>query len=153
VYGFEGNEFVRRVIEPLRRTTTKMRPSTLRVVAWPLAAALHATVKLLYRPLKPTPLFRMLPVREYLVTLADFTFRQNYSIVFDQLVAPSSRYIRREELREWFSAAGLVDVVISQRNGNSWRGLGYRPDDRSRPSESGGRAESSVPELEREQRP
>lgn len=127
VYGFEGNAFVRKVIEPLRRGTTKMRPSALRLVAWPLSVALHGAVKLVYHPLRRTPLFRFLPVRDYLVTLADFTFRQNYSIVFDQLVAPSSQYIKRSQFEEWFAAAGLENVEITQRNGNSWRGRGQMP--------------------------
>jgi SAM-dependent methyltransferase len=127
VYGHEGNAFVRTVIEPLRRGTTMLRPSALRVVAWPLALVLNSAVKLVYRPLRHTPLFRLLPVREYLVSLANFGFRQNYSIVFDQLVAPSSRYIKRAELEEWFGAAGLEDVDITQRNGNSWRGRGRKP--------------------------
>lgn len=127
VYGFEGNAFVRTAIEPLRRLTTKLRPSTLRIVAWPLSVLLHGAVKLIYRPLRRTPLFRFLPVREYLVTLADFTFRQNYSIVFDQLVAPTAQYISRPQLEEWFEAAGLEQVEITQRNGNSWRGRGERP--------------------------
>ncbi len=127
VYGHEGNAFVRTVIEPLRRGTTRLPPSTLRAIAWPLALVLNATVKLVYRPLRHTPLFRLLPVRNYLVSLANFGFRQNYSIVFDQLVAPSSRYIKRTELEEWFAAAGLEDVEITQRNGNSWRGRGTKP--------------------------
>jgi SAM-dependent methyltransferase len=127
VYGYEGNEFVRTFVEPLRRLTTRLSPARLRAVAWPLSLALWAVVKLVYGPLRRTPLFRLLPVREYLASLAGFGFRQIYSIVFDQLVAPTSHYIKRSELEEWFSATGLEDVELSWRNRNSWRGRGRRP--------------------------
>ena len=121
VYGHEGNALVRHGVEPLRRLTTRMSPSSLRVVAWPLSGALYAAAHAVRGPL------RRLPSGEYVASLRSFSFRQVYSIGFDQLVAPSSRYIRREELAEWFTAAGLEDVEITQRNGNSWRGRGRRP--------------------------
>jgi SAM-dependent methyltransferase len=122
VYGYEGNALVRRVVEPLRRLTTRMSPSALRVVAWPLSGALYAAARVVRGPL------RRLPSGEYVASLRRFSFRQVYSIGFDQLVAPSSRYIRRDELAEWFAAAGLEEVEITQRNGNSWRGRGRQPD-------------------------
>jgi len=121
VYGHEGNALVRHVVEPLRRLTTRLSPSSLRVVAWPLSVALYVASRVIRGPL------RRLPSGEYVASLRRFTFRQVYSIGFDQLVAPSSRYIRRDELAEWFDAAGLEDVEITQRNGNSWRGRGRRP--------------------------
>ena len=36
---------------------------------------------------------------EYMASVANFSFRQNYSIVFDQLVAPTAAYIKGPELR------------------------------------------------------
>jgi SAM-dependent methyltransferase len=129
VYGYEGNALVRNVVEPLRRLTTRMRPSRLRVIAWPLSAALFGAVHVVYRPLRHTPLGRLLPTAEYVTSLKVFTFRQVYSIVFDQLVAPSSYYVRREELQEWLAAGGLVDVTVTPRNENSWRGWGRVPVD------------------------
>jgi SAM-dependent methyltransferase len=121
VYGHEGNALVRHVVEPLRRVTTRMSPSLLRAVAWPLSVVLYAASRVVRGPL------RRLPSGVYVASLRAFSFRQVYSIGFDQLVAPSSRYIRREELAEWFAAAGLEGVQITQRNGNSWRGRGVRP--------------------------
>ena len=120
VYGYEGNALVRRVVEPLRRLTTRMSPSLLRVVAWPLSVALFAASRVVRGPL------RRLPSGEYVASLGRFSFRQVYSIAFDQLVAPTSHYVRRAELEEWFAAAGLEAVEITPRNGNSWRGRGIR---------------------------
>ncbi len=127
VYGYENNGLVRNVVEPLRRVTTRMPPPLLRGVAWPLGAAFHGAAKGVYGPLDGTAIGRALPLNEYMASVADFSFRQNYSIVFDQLVAPTAAYIKGPELRSWFAENGLEDVVISHRHGNSWRGHGRVP--------------------------
>jgi SAM-dependent methyltransferase len=127
VYGHENNGFVRNVVEPLRRVSTRMPPSLLRGLAWPLGAAFHGVAKGVYRPLDGTSVGAALPLNEYMVSVADFSFRQNYSIVFDQLVAPTAAYITGPELRAWFEENGLEDVVLSHRHGNSWRGQGRVP--------------------------
>jgi len=127
VYGYENNGLVRNVVEPLRRMTTKVPPPLLRTLAWPLATGFHAAAKGVYRPLHGTAVGQALPLHEYLSSVADFSFRQNYGIVFDQLVAPTAAYIRGPELERWFDECGLEDVTISHRHGNSWRGLGRVP--------------------------
>jgi SAM-dependent methyltransferase len=127
VYGYENNGVVRNVVEPLRRVSTKVSPPLLRGLAWPLAVAFHAAAKGVYRPLRTTPAANALPLSEYMSSVADFSFRQNYGIVFDQLSAPSAAYIKGAELREWFSVSGLDDVEVTHRHGNSWRGLGRMP--------------------------
>ena len=127
VYGHENNGFVRNVVEPLRRVSTKIAPSLVRVLAWPLAVGFHGVAKGVYRPLKGTAVGRALPLNEYLSSVAGFSFRQNYGIVFDQLVAPTAEYIEGPELERWFEESGLEDVGISHRHGNSWRGRGRMP--------------------------
>lgn len=129
VYGHENNGFVRNVIEPLRRLTTKLPPSLLRGVAWPLATVFHGAVKGIYAPARTAKWGRRLPMRDYLSSLGSFGFRENYTIVFDQLVAPTAAYVRGDELRSWFEDAGLVDIEITRRHGNSWRGRARRPGD------------------------
>lgn len=124
LYGFENNGFVRHAVEPLRKVTTRMSRPALRAVAWPLALAFNGLAKGVYRPLRSTHVGRSLPLDEYMASVADFSFRQNYGIVFDQLSAPTAAYIRREELEGWFGESGLSDVRISHRHGNSWRGSG-----------------------------
>ena len=124
LYGYENNGFVRHAVEPLRRVTTKLPRSALRAVAWPLAVGFHAAAKGVYRPLGDSRVGRSLPLDEYMTSVADFSFRQNYGIVFDQLSAPTAAYIRGEELERWFAESGLTDVRISHRHGNSWRGSG-----------------------------
>ena len=127
VYGYENNGFVRNLVEPLRRVSTKVPPPLLRGLAWPLGGAFHGIAKGIYRPLDGTAIGSALPLNEYMASVANFSFRQNYSIVFDQLIAPTAAYIKGPELRAWFEETGLQDVVISQRHGNSWRGQGRVP--------------------------
>lgn len=127
VYGYENNGFVRHVVEPLRRVSTRISPSMLRGLAWPLALGFHGAAKGVYRPLRGTRAGKALPLDEYLASVADFSFRQNYAIVFDQLVAPTAAYIKGPELERWFLEAGLEDVLVSHRHGNSWRGSGRIP--------------------------
>jgi SAM-dependent methyltransferase len=127
VYGYENNGFVRNVIEPLRQVSTRIPATALRMIAWPLAIGFHAAAKAVYRPLERTALGQSFPLHEYMSSVADFSFRQNYGIVFDQLAAPTAAYIKGNELRQWFSESGLEDVLISHRHGNSWRGQGRVP--------------------------
>ena len=127
VYGYENNGVVRHVVEPLRVVTTRTPHTALRAVSWPLAVAFHGTAKGIYAPLVRRGRGRKLPLREYLASVAGFSFRQNYAIVYDQLVAPSAAYIRGGELRGWFDDAGLENIEITRRQGNSWRGQGSAP--------------------------
>ena len=127
VYGYENNGVVRNMVEPVRRLSTRMPPSVLRGLAWPLALGFHSVARGVYRPLHGTSVGRKLPLDDYVTSVADFSFRQNYGIVFDQLVAPTAEYIRGSELEHWFRQSGLEDVQISHRHGNSWRGQGQAP--------------------------
>jgi SAM-dependent methyltransferase len=127
VYGYENNDFVRNVVEPLRRVSTRMPRPLLRGMTWPLAVAFHLLARGVYRPLVGTTLGRKLPLNEYLASVAAFSFRQNYGIVFDQLSAPTAAYIKGAELERWFQENELEHVRISHRHGNSWRGQGRMP--------------------------
>jgi SAM-dependent methyltransferase len=127
VYGHENNSFVRNVVEPIRHVSTRIPPTALRTLAWPLAIGFHGAAKGIYRPLERTAAGRSLPLHEYMSSVADFSFRQNYGIVFDQLVAPTAAYIKGDELRTWFAQNDLEDVHVSHRHGNSWRGQGRVP--------------------------
>jgi SAM-dependent methyltransferase len=127
VYGHENNGLVRNVVEPVRRMSTRVPTPFLRGLAWPLAVVFHGAARYVYRPLDGTRAGRSLPLDEYLSSVADFSFRQNYGIVFDQLSAPTAAYIKGGELAMWFSDSSLEDVRISHRHHNSWRGMGRMP--------------------------
>jgi len=116
---------VHKFINPLRKgVTSKMPPRALPVVAWPMSVVFQGVVKGIYRPLHGTRVFDRLPSHDYLYSLSGFSFRQNYNIVFDHLVAPVAFYIGHDEFESWFTSRGLTDVRVTWRNQNSWRGFG-----------------------------
>jgi SAM-dependent methyltransferase len=126
VYGYEGNEWLLRFVDPVRRALTSRLPlRLLRVLAWLLAAPLHAVLSLAYRRAARIP-FR-LPYAPYLAWLARFPFRHTHQVVFDHLGAPIAHYYKREEFAAWFEGAQLQDVLITSRNANSWRGTARVP--------------------------
>lgn len=128
VYGQENNGVVHHFIDPLRRNlTTRLPHGIVKAISWPLAVVLQGLAKGIYRPLRPTALFEHLPSGAYLCSLSEFSFRQNYSIVFDHLVAPTAFYLPRDEFLSWFLEAGLEEIDLSWRNQNSWRGRGRVP--------------------------
>jgi SAM-dependent methyltransferase len=122
VYGREGNGLIVRVVDPLRRRALSRLPRGLLkwAVSFPLAAVLWPFVAAARRGAS-------FPYSAYFRFLGQNDFRFTHGVVFDHLVAPTSHYIRREEFAAWFDRAGLVDVVITRRNENSWRGLGRAP--------------------------
>ena len=125
VYGYENNGVVHLFINPLRKwITTRLPHGAVNAMSLPLALMLQGLVKGIYRPLHGTRLFERLPSHDYLYSLSGFSFRQNHSIVFDHLVAPTAFYLKRDEFEAWFIENGLENVEISWRNQNSWRGRG-----------------------------
>ena len=122
LYGYENNGFVRHVVEPLRRvSTTDSAARSCAPLAWPLALGFHGVAKGIYRPLDGTRVGRSLPLDEYMSSVADFSFRQNYGIVFDQLVAPTAAYIRGPEL-ERLVRARAGSRTCASRTGTATRG-------------------------------
>lgn len=123
VYGREGNEWLLRWVDPVRRgLTSRLPPPVLRFLAWTIAVPLHVALPLYRSGLGPR-----LPYGPYLAWLGRFPFRHTQQVIFDHLSAPIARYYSREEFCAWFERAGLVDVVVTSRNANSWRGTGRLP--------------------------
>jgi SAM-dependent methyltransferase/uncharacterized protein YbaR (Trm112 family) len=130
VYGHENNGIVHNFIDPLRRGLTRHLPHAALnlALALPMTVILEALIWWLYVPLAGTAAFKRLPSHAYLHSLRRFNFRQNHSIVFDHLVAPTAYYLKQEAFRAWFQAAGLEEIQLSWRNENSWRGTGRAPE-------------------------
>jgi SAM-dependent methyltransferase len=130
VYGREGNAVVRWFVEPLRRVTCRL-PWWLNKygVGTPLAVPFFVYAKCLRaltRRLGPwgaRPL-RALPLYAYSLWAAEREFAFFRHISFDQLVAPRTRYIAREEIERWLARHGRVDPgsqYVVARNSNSWK--------------------------------
>lgn len=129
VYGAENNAWISGIISPLRtRFTSRMDPRALIHLSKLPAALVYAATKLVFGPLNKTQrgaeLARQLFYGEYLSSIADFSWREQHTIVFDHLVAPTAEYISRDKFEKWWEMIGALDVVIGWHNKNSWRGFG-----------------------------
>ena len=129
VYGAENNEWIKRWVNPLReRVTSRISRRALLHLSKLPAAALYATTKLVYGPLNRSAggaaLARHLFYNDYLSAISGFGWREQHTIVFDHLVAPTAFYIPRAEFDEWWRTVGASDVVMAWHNKNSWRGYG-----------------------------
>ena len=129
VYGAENNEWITRWVNPLRqRLTSRMNPNALLQLSKIPAAFMFAATKLIYGPLnrsqRGASLAQHLFYNDYLKSIASFGWREQHTIVFDHLVAPTAFYISREEFADWWREIGAGAVNISWHNRNSWRGFG-----------------------------
>ncbi len=129
VYGAENNGWITRGINPLReRFSSKIdRRALLHLSKLPTAVVYLAT-KLIYGPLNSSrsgsAVARHLFYNDYLNAISKFGWREQHTIVFDHLVAPTSHYISRPEFEEWWRDVEAREIVIGWHNQNSWRGFG-----------------------------
>jgi SAM-dependent methyltransferase len=129
VYGAENNEWIMRFVSPVReRLTSRMSRRALLHLSKLPAAAMYAATKLVYAPLnrreRTQALARRLFYNDYLSRVARFGWREQHTIVFDHLVAPTAFYVARAEFESWWREIGATDVEIGWHNQNSWRGFG-----------------------------
>ena len=128
IYGAENNGWIVSFVNPVRRVTSSMNRRGLFHLSKIPAAAMYLATKLIYRPLNRSTsganVARHLFYNDYLNYVSRFNWREQHSIVFDHLVAPTAFYISREEFEEWWREVGAEDVTIAWHNQNSWRGFG-----------------------------
>jgi SAM-dependent methyltransferase len=128
VYGRENNGWIVYAVNPIRRLTSRLPRRLLLAASYALAVPLTLAVRGIYGPVSRRPALgyfrRWLFYYEYLAFLDQFDFTTIAIIIFDHAVPAIARYIRHAEFVEWFEAAGLVDVTITMRQQNSWRGFG-----------------------------
>ena len=129
VYGAENNQWITRFVNPLREHVTSRMPSRLLFhMAKAPTALMYLASKLVYGPLNRSKSGRSIAqhlfYNEYMEFVSGFDWREQHSIVFDHLVAPTAFYISGEEFQSWWQDIHATDVVIGWRNKNSWRGFG-----------------------------
>jgi SAM-dependent methyltransferase len=131
VYGAENNEWITRWINPLRKgLTSRINPRALLHLSKLPTFALYLATKLVYRPLNHVgngAIAQHLFYNDYLQAISNFGWREQHTIVFDHLVAPTAFYISREQFVEWWRDIDVPDAEISWHNKNSWRGFGKIP--------------------------
>jgi len=123
VYGQEGNEWITRYVDPVRKAITSRLPASfLRIASIPPAVALWAVIKLFYRPRSNGKGPAKLPYGDYFAALYHYPFDEIHANVFDQLVTPVAYYLREDEVRPWL-ASGFRDAALRSHRGYSWTGL------------------------------
>lgn len=135
VYGAENNEWITRWVNPVRtKLTSQIDQRVLLQLSKIPAAGIYLATKLVYGPLNRSQsgksIARHLFYNEYFKNLAPFGWREQHTIVFDHLVAPTAFYLSREEFESWWRDIGAKEVVITWHNQNSWCGFGCIPGDR-----------------------
>jgi SAM-dependent methyltransferase len=123
VYGKENNEWIVRLVDPVRKSVTARLPGPLLrgLLALP-SAALWTAINHVY-PALPAGARDRLPYAEYFASLAGMPWREIHNIVFDQLVTPVAHYLTGDEVRAFF-ARDFRDVTVRWKGRYSWTGVG-----------------------------
>jgi len=115
VYGYEGNEWIVRWVNPVREhITSKLPLPVLHLLTYFLSLPFWLFLKIF--PQKST----------YLKQLSLFSFYHLHSIIFDQLLPRTARYYKKEEAFRLLAEHDLKKVGISHCNQNSWTVYGYK---------------------------
>lgn len=116
VYGYEGNEWIVKLVSPVRKAITSRLPVGLvHFLSYFLSVPLWVVTKIFKGP------------GPYLKQLACFKFWHVHSIVFDQLIPKIANYWRRDEARSLLADFyELGDIKIYQVNKNSWTVVGTK---------------------------
>jgi len=110
VYSYEGNEWIVKYVNPVRKNITSRLPLGLvHFLAYFASAPLWAFVKIFRGP------------SGYLKQLSGFRFWHIHSIVFDQLIPDVANYWTRDEARNLLDGSGLSQIqVYAPPNDSGW---------------------------------
>src|SRR3989338_2027746 len=123
VYGRENNWFAACALEVARSVVTRRLPlpilKTLSIIP---ASVLRLVIAFIYAPLNHVApaLSKKLPYNTFFMLFPRLSFRNLWSIVFDQLNAPIAHYYRGALMEEWLKSSGLARTQLSHTNDMSW---------------------------------
>lgn len=120
VYGYESNEWLARVVEPLRRhLTSRLTTGTAYWLTLPPALLLAAVV----RACRLRSVARRVPYGELFHYISDYPLREIHGLVFEQVRVPVDTYVDEPTFRSWFSGPHLGDALIEWHMRSSWRAV------------------------------
>ncbi|MEK6875355.1 MAG: class I SAM-dependent methyltransferase [Nanoarchaeota archaeon] len=108
VYGYEGNEWIVKYINPIRKITSKTNPSLINIFSYVFSIPLYFYIKI-FNQKSP-----------YLKQISTFKFWHIHSIVFDQLIPRIANYWKKEEALNFFKDKNVYNINIYNVNKNSW---------------------------------
>ncbi len=125
VYAHEGNALIRGLVDPLRKLVNHL-PWWLNkyAVAWPLSWPFLAYSKICCLTQGLTGKHDLpLPLYRYMLWIGQRDFHFHHHVAFDQLVTPTTHYIRRSTIELWLNDDRVIpnSRYIEFRNGNSWK--------------------------------
>lgn len=114
VYGYEGNEWIVKLVSPVRRLiTSRLPPAFLNFLIYFVSAPFFALVKIM-----PTN-------HLYLRQLKNFEFSHVHSIIFDQFLPKIANYYTKDAALSLMGGE-LKNVEIHHKNKNSWTVIGRK---------------------------
>jgi SAM-dependent methyltransferase len=116
LYSYEGNEWIVRYVNPVRKHITSRLPLPIvHFLSYFCSIPLWAFVKIFRGP---TP---------YLRELSGFSFWHIHSIVFDQLIPRVANYWSKKEVENLFAGLGLKSLSIAMPPNNmGWTVIGVK---------------------------
>ena len=120
LYGAEGNEAYLRVVQPLRKLTTRLPHRLLVGLSWLISFPLELYIALC----RWVPL----PMHSYMrgvLAKVPRSVRRN-QIIYDQLNPAYAKYYRREQAEALLIRGGFEHVRLHHRHGYSWSVIGRK---------------------------
>lgn len=116
VYSYEGNEWIPRFVDPIRKhITSKLPVPIVHWLAYFCSIPLWLAIKIFRGP---TP---------YLRQLSTFKFWHVHSIVFDQLIPTVANYWKKEEVVALFKQLPVENIQINHPpNGSGWTAIAVK---------------------------
>ncbi|GBD03932.1 hypothetical protein HRbin19_01233 [bacterium HR19] len=113
IYAQEGNDWIIKYFEPLRKKIlSKIKPEILYYMSFPLPPSI--LVYLISR--MPVKVF----YKDYLDYISKFPFKEIQNIVYDQMNAPITHFLSRQELEKWINESKQRCIALRHHNKNSW---------------------------------
>ena len=116
VYSYEGNEWIVKIVDPIRKNiTSKLPVGLVHFLSYGCSIPLYIFVKLFRGP------------SGYLKQISKFKFWHIHSIVFDQLIPEVANYWKKSDIQELFGQLNLSSLDIHQPpNGSGWIIIGKK---------------------------
>jgi SAM-dependent methyltransferase len=126
VYGLAQMNLTYRLshLTALRGVGTRLAPQTGLALSTALAAGLEVSAYLPARVLASAGFEGRLPTQ--LLEVARLPFTWKVKEVQDRIGVPVTHYLARDELLEWYRAAGFGDVKVTSTAGRGWYGTGTK---------------------------
>jgi ubiquinone/menaquinone biosynthesis C-methylase UbiE len=123
VYSKEGNFLNWAILEPLKkRIFLKMPKKTLKITGEIFTALMYIPIYSIYL----IPLFKFLPYYEYFQNWRKLSFKRNYLNIFDKLNAPTTNFITKKQVDNWFKKNEFKNIFIDHYKKVSWRASGTK---------------------------